>query len=487
MLMLSRFWANKTAAITTTLQPHQRRAVRKAMANNLLLAHSMGSGKTLTAIAVADALNKPTTVLTPASLVENFRKEIAKHKKGGPPIDVMSLPTAALHDYRVPKGNTLIIDEAHALRNSGTARSAYVNAQAARAGRLLALTGTPAYNSIENWAPLVNLAARQPLLPETEAGFRDGYLKARRINPGFINRVFRGVKPGVSYSLAQPEKLVHKISPYVDVFDADVEKPSRDEEFVEVPMDPEQAKTYKFVEGTIPAALRWKLKHNLPPSKSEAAALNSFYSGVRQVANTPAGFSITSTEPGAKLREASRRLAAAYKRDPDFRGFVYSNYLDAGVTPYGKLLEKEGIPYSKFTGELTQKQKQAIVEDYNKGKTRVILGSGSASEGLDLKGTSMMQILEPHFNNARLEQVIGRGIRYKSHEHLPKEKRRVIVQRYLSTLPAEKLSLLRRIFGGRVEAPTSIDQYLKSRSDEKDTLMRELKEALLKTNKEAVV
>lgn len=477
-------WSNKIASIITELQPHQKRALRKALKNNLLMAHSMGSGKTLTAIATADAIGKPATVLTPASLVENFRKEIAKHKKGGPKIDVMSLPTAASQNYEVPEGNTLIIDEAHALRNSGTTRSAYVNKQAERAGRILALTGTPAYNSIENWAPLVNLAARQPLLPETEAAFRDAYLKEKRIQPSLFNRIFHKVKPGVSYSLDDPNRLVSKIGPYVDIFDADVNKPEREEEYIEVPMDPDQAKTYKFVEGTIPAGLRYKLKHNLPPSKSEAATLNSFYSGVRQVSNTPAGFSTTNTEPGAKLRAAAKTLAKHYKENPKFRGFVYSNYLQAGLDPYGELLEKEGVPYSKFTGALTQRQKKDIVDDYNNGRTPVIIGSGSASEGLDLKGTSLMQILEPHFNNARLEQVIGRGIRYKSHDHLPKAQRKVIVQRYVSTLPEEKKSLLKRLFGIKEETPTAIDQYLRTRSEEKEAIMQELKKALLKANKE---
>jgi hypothetical protein len=95
-----------------------------------------------------------------------------------------------------------------------------------------------------------------------------------------------------------------------------------------------------------------------------------------------------------------------------------------------------------------------------------------------------MQILEPHFNNARLEQVIGRGIRYKSHDHLPKAQRKVIVHRYVSTLPEEKKSLLKRLFGIKEETPTAIDQYLRTRSEEKEAIMQELKKALLKANKE---
>lgn len=59
----------KLAEIITQLQPHQQAALNKALVKNLILAHSTGSGKTLTSIAIADKLGKPTTVLTPASLV----------------------------------------------------------------------------------------------------------------------------------------------------------------------------------------------------------------------------------------------------------------------------------------------------------------------------------------------------------------------------------------------------------------------------------
>ena len=53
----------------------------------------------------------------------------------------------------------------------------------------------------------------------------------------------------------------------------------------------------------------------------------------------------------------------------------------------------------------------------------LLLASGAGSEGLDLKGTRLMQLLEPHWNESRLDQVIGRGIRYRSHEGLPPEDR----------------------------------------------------------------
>lgn len=468
----------KEAAITTPLQEHQRKAIRRALKGNLVFAHSTGSGKTLTAIATADALGKPTTVLTPASLVENFRKEITKHKKGGPPMEVHSLPTATSRGYEIPKGNTLIVDEAHALRNTGTARSAYVRGQADRAGRVLALTGTPAYNRIEDWAPLVNiLAGGRDQIPTKPSEFAARYLREDKVPVGFVRRML-GARPGSVTRLREGDRLGKTLAKYVDVFDTDVEKPDRIEQYIEVPMDAGQEKVYRAVEGNIPANLRYKLRKNLPPSKTESRMLNAFYGGARQVANTPRPFSQIYTEPGAKLRTAADNLIRAYKDNPSsFRALVYSNYIAAGIEPYAELLEEEGIPYAVFDGSLSSRQKKEVVDAYNKGDVPVILGTSSASEGLDLRGTSLIQVLEPHFNNARLEQVIGRGIRYRSHSHLPRERRRVLVQRYLSTLP-ERRGIIQRLLGIKPSPPSSIDQYLKSRSEEKDALTRDVRESL---------
>lgn len=457
--------------IKTRLQPHQAAALERALKNNLLLAHSTGSGKTLTSIAIADALGKPTTVLTPASLVENFKKELAKHKKGGPPVNVMSLPTAVSRDYKVPIGNTLIVDEAHSLRNAGTARQAYVKSQLERAGRVFALTGTPAYNEVANWAPLVNIVAKQPVVPEDPGAFEDRYVQVVKQDPSLWAKWMHGVKPGITRKLKNAKELHDKLAPYIDIVDADVEKPERIDQTIEVPMNQEQLDRYKYVLRAMPGSLAWKLTHNMPPSKTEAKALNTFCVGVRQGSNTPEEYK-EGVGPGEKIKVAAKNLIDRLKANKDERALIYSNFLASGIDSYSRLLDKAGIKYNRFDGSMTPKAKKQVVDQYNSGEVPVILGSGSASEGLDLQGTRLIQILEPHFNNAKTDQVIGRGIRYKSHEHLPVQDRNVLVQKYLSTFPVEM-----GIFGKKKPA-TAIDQYLTSRAAEKDELIRQVKAAL---------
>ena len=260
----------KYAAITATLQPHQQKAVDRALLNNLILAHSTGSGKTLTSIAIADKLGVPTTVLTPASLVDNYIKELANFKKDGPSVEVLSLPTAQLRNYQVPKGNTLIIDEAHSVRNPNSKRFKYVQEQAGNAGRVFGLTGTPAYNALENWAPLLNIISKKDLFPTDPNEFRKKYTKLENSKTVLQNR----------------DELKDILSSYVDVFDADVEKPERIDETISVPMTKYQQHVYDFVAGKGDESWDNYLKRRLPEDKQDSEGLNAYLSGVRQVANT---------------------------------------------------------------------------------------------------------------------------------------------------------------------------------------------------------
>lgn len=468
---------NLTPDIMADLQPHQRKAVERALKNNLILAHSTGSGKTLTSIAIADAVGKPTTVLTPASLVDNYKKEIANFKKGGPPIEVLSLPTAQKRNYQIPKGNTLIIDEMHALRNPTSKKFKYIRNQLNNADRVFGLTGTPAYNDIENWAPLVNVVSKKDLLPIDPTEFKRRYTQEeKQYKYGRIIDSLLGVKPGSRTVLKNAPELKDRLSNYVDVFEADVAKPRRIDEVINVPMTKEQEDTYNYVEGKdVPWSVRLKMHWNLPPSKQEARNLNAYLSGVRQVSNNPRAFNTQAEEISPKMQAVLDNIQSKLKDNPKLRAFVYSNYLDSGINPISKKLTEAGISNAVFHGGLSPKEKKKLVDAYNSGNLHVLLGTGSASEGLDLKQTNLLQILEPHFNNAKLEQVVGRGIRYKSHDALPPEERKVLVQKFKSM---HRKSLWDKLFG-RKERDT-VDGYLDARAKEKDELINQIKDLFRK-------
>ena len=64
---------------------------------------------------------------------------------------------------------------------------------------------------------------------------------------------------------------------------------------------------------------------------------------------------------------------------------------------------------------------------------KLFMITSSGAEGINLKNTRFVHIVEPYWHNVRLEQVIGRARRICSHEDLPQELRTIKVFLYIST------------------------------------------------------
>jgi DNA polymerase III delta prime subunit len=70
------------------------------------------------------------------------------------------------------------------------------------------------------------------------------------------------------------------------------------------------------------------------------------------------------------------------------------------------------------------------------GKTiKIILGTDVLSQGLDFKRLRQIHIMEPWYNNSKLEQIIGRGIRNCSHLKTTELQRNVEIFQYASVPP----------------------------------------------------
>jgi len=140
---------------------------------------------------------------------------------------------------------------------------------------------------------------------------------------------------------------------------------------------------------------------------------------------------------------------------------VYSSYIDGGCVPIALALEEIGITrygdknkslfetppkssigkYVMITGDkqLSPSNKKELKactdsENINGEKVKVIVISRAGSEGLDFKNIRQVHILEPWFNLNRADQIIGRGVRNKSHCDLPFNKRNVQIFLYASQL-----------------------------------------------------
>ena len=467
--------------ISEQLKPHQERALRKLDQNEgVILDHSMGSGKTMTFLTAIERdqkknKNSKSLIITPASLTTNVNKEIKKHhlKIDMNKVDLLSYEKATNESDNLKKNKyTLAIaDEAHRLRNTNTLRHSQLSEIIQNADRRLLATGTSSYNHISDVAPLINIAAGgYKVLPETKKGFEEQYVHKETISAPILQRVLGHPSKEVS-NLKNKGDLKHKLNLYMDSYDnkndpeAAKHFPTTSEKVIEVEMSPEQKTLYKYMEKKLPWHLRLKVRSGMPLDKKDSAQLNAFSSGIRQVSNSTKAFLPSYQETTPKIKKAVDSVQEGISSDKHFKGLVYSNYLGSGLDDYSEELTKRGIGHGLYTGKLSKKEKDEMIESYNKGKIKVLLVSSAGAEGLNLKGTKKVQVLEPHFNKSKINQVVARAARYDSHKDLPSKERHVEIEHYHSVLPKGFLG----------KRPTSIDTYLHDNSEHKDSLSDQMK------------
>jgi hypothetical protein len=106
--------------------------------------------------------------------------------------------------------------------------------------------------------------------------------------------------------------------------------------------------------------------------------------------------------------------------------------------------DKETPKFVYFSGIKDEVEKEKVRSIFNgedadiKSNIRVIIIGPEDAEGVSLKNTRFVHILEPSRSCTRLEQVVGRARRVCSHVALPKEEQTVKAYLYMSTLPKEE-------------------------------------------------
>jgi SNF2 family DNA or RNA helicase len=459
-------WEAKTADLKpdVELQEHQKRVTKKLKtAPGLLLYHGLGSGKTLSSIAPTEGMD--TDVVVPASLRENYKKELKKFTTTPDRRHVMSYEAAGKSLKPKGENSALVVDEAHRLGNAGTGRSQAILKAAPGYKKRILLTGTPIRNHPYELAPLAHtIDPGDNTLPLDPKAFNAKFIAQEKVDPGFLKRYFLGVKPGVREKAQNLKDIRKAFHGKVDYYQPSQDNfPERRDRVVRVPMDTEQADIYNTVINKANPALARKIRDNFPLSKQESSDLNAFLTGPRIAANAPEVYG--GHHPSTKFLQALHDFQHEAKNNPDHKAVTYSNFVEGGVDPYAKMLDEAGIPHGVFKGGLSDKERAHLVDQYNSGAIKNLLITGAGSEGLDLKGTRGIQILEPAWNSPRIEQVAGRGIRYGSHEDLPLDQRNVQVSRYHTALPKTFWQRFRN-----TPSDTTVDEYLYGLSQKKDAL-----------------
>jgi len=92
---------------------------------------------------------------------------------------------------------------------------------------------------------------------------------------------------------------------------------------------------------------------------------------------------------------------------------------------------------------------QSIAPNNNYGEiAKVIMITGSSAEGINLRNTRFVHLMEPFWHYVRLQQVIGRARRFRSHLALPPADRNVKVFLYLAVFSQPQLDKMHEIGEG---------------------------------------
>jgi SNF2 family DNA or RNA helicase len=412
------------------LQKHQHKVVdfmNDTKQKGLVLYHSVGSGKTLTALAVARCLlqNRKVArviVLVPVSVVSQWEDEVRKHM----PAELHDSFSVHGHERWLRKqtssddltsqliNSLVIVDEAHKFRTEakggagGGSQAKRLIALLFHCRKVLFLTATPIVNGFEDLRNMISII-------NGHEDWRSGYRQYAR---------YKGMSgmSGMSERLQEWSRC--KFSSY-SVRDGDENFPMTKVHVRPFHMSQEYYHKYSKIEANLLGELKTSKSRRSQGIKFDSNKdMSIFLNGVRRAVNV-----IDRMSP--KLEWMLQKLIAM----PKLRSVVYSNWMEAGIDVIVRILKSMNMKYCVISGKTTMKARGEYVKQYNGGTLNVIIISSAGSEGLDLKGTDQVFIMEPHWNHSRIKQIIGRAVRYKSHSHLPKEQQIVHVFHLLLLKP----------------------------------------------------
>ena len=386
----------------------------------ILVVHGLGSGKTLTSVIASQCYldnnpRKNVYVITPKTLMDNWKNELVSGYK-----NVKNLNR--YHFYTIPgfsnvkidcSNSMLIIDEAHTLRTviektKGKRASAVVEC-AMRCDKVILLTGTPYVNETNDLNNLISIIDGKT--PENKKIFRKLYKQDDFFRQTFRNKISLYNPPGEIIAAHYPRVEKHEIV---------------------LPMKKKILKQYMEIEDKVPG----------PANEAKSMA---FFSGVRIASNKADSKKPSNTL--LKLFRISQKIEwlntfidsnMIGKKNENNKIVIFSSFIDSGMNLVEKLLELKDQKYSYINGESKKDDRAIVVKNYNKNKSRYLLISRAAGEGIDLKNTTFMIILDPAWNSVTTSQAMGRVARFNSHAGNPNKKVDIYMLYLLK--PKEKLT-----------------------------------------------
>lgn len=436
---------------------HQLQAVNtSSLTDSALIVRGAGSGKTRIGIEIVKRNlkdNNYVLYLCPAALVQ---QTVADYKKANVPVYAYTSKEGVVHkgkvtvlSYDMLKRNigffssfkwTLgISDEFHRTRNKGALINEGTWIVRKSCKKFYALTATPFNNYNAEFFELLSIVIGVDIVKRLEQsisfkGKRSGILFGFYT---FLVRMLFGKKVDnrVKAKFVLNKKTIDKIlSAYIDYVEP--------EEYLKNIKRPEAVSKIEYVELSKEELHDYKKVLRSKRIRNKDMFLRTFL-----------------------LREGSSKIKRALSQIKEIlaRGnrkiIVFSNFVDNGLGVLSKELNGKNINHEIFRGSTTKEQRSKIKNDFTSGDLSLLLISPSGFEGLNLKGTTDCIVLDPHYNPAKTEQIISRGLRAGS------EIEKVNIFHYCSTSKRlKKLTVDERIMkisGRKKEINTAMEDLLK--------------------------
>lgn len=398
------------------LKPHQKLIVDFMKENRgVILYWQVGSGKSIAALSALYQFPNDIIIIGTKSSKKIFTDEIKKLEMDAKRFTFYTYAKVKIllqTTVTMFKNKSVIVDESHQLRSEHV-NNLYIVSALTLANKVILLSATPAVNYVNDLSVLVNIVKRDEVLP-TDRGLFDQMFyddeKKTLVNQDIL---FNKLKNTISYYKIENDENYPKTTTHI----------------MEVEMSHAQVDEYVYYVKKIIFEDKditnvvdiLNIDYGLLPTKKK----NSFLTATRQLSNT------VKDDPESPKIKA---IFAKIKEGP-YPIVVYSNFLKNGIYTLAILLEKNNINYKTITGLTTHDKLNLIVNNYNDGVYKVLLLSSAGSESLDLKNTRQIHIMETHWNMSKIQQVIGRAIRYKSHANLPVKDRHVDIYHWISIFP----------------------------------------------------
>ena len=464
-----------------TLRPHQITAVGRlleiiASHRGALLADAVGLGKTYVALAIAREYEHA-TIICPAALRGMWQRAMTI---AGRTLPVVSIEAISRGWFPQVPSDLLIIDEAHHLRTPGTRRYEGVAHMAKRA-RVLLLSATPLHNSrrdltavlalfagtgVNGWSDraLARLIVRRD--DSTAAESLPPICGPHSVSPGADDDcldAILGLPPaipaadeGVAHALATIS-LIHLWTSSRAALVASARKRLARATALRDAVDAGHMPTaaelsaWSYADGALQLAFPlFASGSQTIDQESLAAQLERFIGAARALIDRCQ----SAPDPDEKRVEMLRALRA---RHHGARIVAFSQYAHT-ITALGRLMRSDrGIALVTASGARIASgsiDREDVLKQFaldapsvhDVERIDLLLTTDLLSEGIDLRGASVIVHLDLPWNPARMEQRVGRSRRLGSPH------REIHVYTFVPPTAAERLLELRRRLTEKVRA-----------------------------------